>query len=164
MILTNVLHITTSITSTDDSSVDNEISEEKQMELRILGLFQHINALGNYASHQWFIDLDRSMRITMFKHLVDIWMFRAELSQQTKREICPPHGNPFGYITMDDLTYLDHSDMVINNWIICVMENFVLYGINIDKQILGAYYVLGALTMVSQPASEAMPWMYESLV
>jgi hypothetical protein len=45
-----------------------------------------------------------------------------------------------------------------------LIHTFVTSGINRDSQSLGAYYVLSALTLVSQPAQAAMPWLYESVV
>lgn len=43
------------------------------------------------------------------------------------------------------------------------MEKFVNSGIDKDSKTLGAYYVLGALTLVSTEASTSLPWLYQSV-
>ena len=35
------------------------------------------------------------------RELADLWHYRANLSQEVKREICPPHGNPFTGININ---------------------------------------------------------------
>ena len=36
-------------------------------------------------------------------------------------------------------------------------------GVDKDSQTLGSYYVLCAMTLVSQDAAIALPWLYESV-
>jgi hypothetical protein len=43
-----------------------------------------------------------------------------------------------------------------------IIENLVKSAIDVDNKTLGSFYVLTALTLVSQPAREAMPWLYEA--
>jgi hypothetical protein len=43
-----------------------------------------------------------------------------------------------------------------------IIENLVKSAVDIDNKTLGSFYVLTALTLVSQPAREAMPWLYEA--
>jgi len=43
-----------------DEEVPVKISPEKQEELFIVGLFQHINTLGNYSDSEWFMTLRRN--------------------------------------------------------------------------------------------------------
>ena len=43
-----------------------------------------------------------------------------------------------------------------------VIRKFVCAGVNDESKMLGSYYVLGALTLVSPEAAEAMPWLHES--
>jgi len=45
-----------------------------------------------------------------------------------------------------------------------VLEKMVNSGIDNDSKTLGAYYVLGALTLVNHSAAIALPWLYESVV
>ena len=43
--------------------------------------------------------------------------------------------------------------------VIQVIECFVACGVDRDCRVLGAYYVLGALTMVSKEAATSMSWL-----
>ena len=53
---------------------------------------------------------------------------------------------------------------VLKKSVLSIMENLVRAGIDRDSKVLGSYYVLSALTLVSQPAAEALPWLFESVV
>jgi hypothetical protein len=50
----------------------------------------------------------------------------------------------------------------IKKVIIEVLEKFVNSGIDNDCKALGAYYVLGALTLVNETASTSLPWLFQS--
>ena len=43
-----------------------------------------------------------------------------------------------------------------------IIENLIKSAIDVDNKTLGSFYVLTALTLVSEPAREAMPWLYEA--
>ena len=43
-----------------------------------------------------------------------------------------------------------------------IINDFVSLGTADNYKSLGAYYVLGALTLVSQNAASSMPWLFES--
>ena len=46
--------------------------------------------------------------------------------------------------------------------ILDVLEKFINSGINNDNKSLGAYYVLGALTLVNSEAATSLPWLFQS--
>lgn len=128
------------------------------VELRAVRLFQYINNdLGNYADSNWFMTLTPFRIIRMIKYLKDIWSYRAELTNGQRYNICP-RGDPFNNFT---LRY-DQPSINIKNEVLALLEKFVYSGINIESKILGAYYVLGSLTLVNRDAAECMPWLYES--
>ena len=45
---------------------------------------------------------------------------------------------------------------------VTIMENLILNGVSKDSKSLGAYYILGALTLVNANAAESLPWLYQS--
>jgi hypothetical protein len=158
--LSRLLKIRISIIIND---VSKEISDKKTVELRALTLFQNIDALGNYSNAQWFLTLNRTQLMRFVRELVDIWTYRAPITMETKRAICPPSGNPFArilnYTALQNMEYLDDMRKVI----LQIMENFVSTGVDKDNKCLGAYYVLGALTLVNNDAATALPWLYQAL-
>jgi hypothetical protein len=142
------------------------LSREKQEELFIVDLFQHINTLGNYSDSEWFIALQRSDLIRFIRNIHDIWFYRANLSQEMKEKICPPNGNPFvlhnAHVNLNVLTLL--TDPEIRTICVSIIERMVRRGVSREDQCLGAFYVLATLTIVNQDARNAMPWLYEAVL
>ena len=121
--------------------------------------FQQINSHGHYSDSAWFSELTFVQIMRFMRELSDIWNYRAQIMPQLKLDICPPNGDPFRYVDLRGLS----PDMIKHQGI-QIIHTFVTSGINRDSQSLGAYYVLSALTLVSQHAQAAMPWLYESVV
>lgn len=141
---------------------EDETTPNQAQELKIVELFQTINSLGNYANYEWFMALDTTRLLRLFKELNDIWSYRSQISESVKRDICPSTGNPFRnvrYVRMN----LNSTLFVIREEILAILENMVNIGIDKDSQTLGSYYVLCALTLVSYDASIALPWLYQSV-
>lgn len=143
------------------TDVTQEVSNGKSIELRALSLFQSIDALGNYTSPQWFMALNRFQLIKFLDELFDIWTYRANLSPEIKQAICYPSGNPFLRLTKHTLRSVESIDLM-RKLILEVIEKMVTTGVDKDSKCLGAYYVLGALTLVNQQAANALPWLYEA--
>jgi hypothetical protein len=138
-----------------------EISTIKRLELKTLSIFHDIDNLGNYTDKNWFWSLDKIHLIRFIRELTDIWMYRAELSLETKREICPPVGNPFAEINVNYINNLSMLDVKIIA--LKIIEKFVRRGINDASKCLGANFVLCALTLVNNDAANALPWLYQSV-
>ena len=148
---------------TEIRNVNEDITETKSVELRTITLFQNIDALGNYSNQQWFLELNHNGLIKFLRELIDIWNYRAPLTIQTRREICPPYGNPFFNInSIHILNSLENLDD-IRRVILTCCEKMVTSGIDKDSKCLGAYYVLCALTLVSHDAATALPWLFEAV-
>ena len=138
------------------------IPEEKVVELRALSLFQNIDSLGNYSNCNWFLSLNRNQIIKLVRELADIWSYRAQLSVETKRAICPPNGDPFRNLNMS-LIHISQNFNIVRKVVLEVLEKLVNTGVDKDSKSLGAYYVLGALTLVNQDAATSLPWLFQSL-
>lgn len=142
---------------TEMVDASKELSFKKRIELKALSLFQKIDALGHYSKCGWFLVLDKRQLIKFVSELYDIWIFRASMSAETKQAICPPYGNPFTGVlsaeNIDDLREL----------ILVMLEKMVDSGIDKDSKCLGAYYVLGAITLVNYEAAIALPWLYQAV-
>jgi len=145
----------------DIKDVLTEVTNKKSIELRILSLFQNIDSLGNYSNPAWFTSLNRINIIKFVRELVDIWNYRAQITNETKRAICPPLGNPFQNLSMNYIL-VEHDLDNVRKAIVEVLEKIVNTGVDRDSKSLGAYYVLGALTLVNVEAAETIPWLYQS--
>ena len=140
---------------------DNDITDEKKLELRILSLFKEIDRLGNYSDQSWFTSLNHQQIVLYLRELYDIWNYRAQLSNETKRNIAPPVGDPFRTINLNYLNQLPYEN--IKKLAVSTMEILVKKGVNNDSKSLGAFYVLAGLTLVNINAATAMPWLYQSV-
>lgn len=156
--LSNVLNNPVNILLNKD---ETNISTKKKIELKCLELFQHMDELGNYTDSKWFISLNRYQLIRFVRELMDIWEFRAELVMDVKRDICPPHGNPFRSIEISYLGTLGYPQL--QKVILSIIEQFIKKGINRDVCALGASYILCGLTLVNPDAALAIPWLYQSV-
>ena len=45
------------------------------------------------------------------RELIDIWNYRSQIDNETKRKICPPHGDPIRHFNM---TYI-HTEANLHN-------------------------------------------------
>ena len=144
------------------TSVEEEVIDpSKQLEMKILDLFQYINELGNYVDSSWFSNLSRHMTVLFIREVYDIWNYRAQLTQETMRSIVPPHGNPFTGMNLQ--LAQTQSDEFVRKQAVKVIEYLVKSGHTTDNRSLGAYYVLAALTLVSEDARNALPWLFQSV-
>jgi hypothetical protein len=150
---------------TEIADVTKEVSNKKSIELKALSTFQNIDALGNYSNAEWFLTLNREQLFRFIEELSEIWNFRAALTSQVKKNICPPYGNPFLNSRMPALNVLRQNPNLddIRNIILNVIKQFVETGIDKDNKCLGAFYVLGALTLVNNDAATSLPWLYQTV-
>jgi hypothetical protein len=142
-----------------DNKID-ELSIKKKIELKTLNIFQKIDELGFITIPQWFLNLNRTLLRTFIHELMDIWNYRAQLSNETKYKIEPIRGNPF--YTFNIPFILTQEKHQLQKRILEIIEIFITSGVTREDRSLGVYYVLGALTMVCASAANSLPWLYES--
>ena len=139
------------------------ICDDKQIcfKTQIIELVQHINNLGNYVNYEWFLSLNKHKKQLFIREIIDIWNYRAQLTQEIKCDIFPPLGNPF----FDMFNYNNYTitEETINNYIIKLIERITKTSNNINNQILGSNYILCSLTLVNDSAAIAYPWLYQSV-
>lgn len=156
--LGKLLNIDINLDFEDDST---KVSFEKAIELKIIGLFQQIDALGNYSNANWFLSLNQIRLSKFVKELEDIWNYRSQLTPQMKRNICHPNGDPFRNLSIH---YVQTESNIWNvrKVVFDILDRFVNSGVDKDSKALGAYYVLGALTIVNSEAATSLPWLFQS--
>tara|TARA_Y100001970_G_C14175385_1_gene826663 strand:- start:242 stop:1357 length:1116 start_codon:yes stop_codon:yes gene_type:complete len=126
---------------------------------RIENLFMEIDLLGNYTQSSWFSQLTYNQYVRFYRYLQDIWNFRSNMSIETKINLCPFY-NPFDGVFPAGA---EINQEVIKIGCLIVFENFVYCGINEDFRRIGTFHALSALTLVSEPARQSLPWLYESV-
>ena len=131
----------------------------RSVQERIDNLFIEIDLLGNYTQSRWFSNLSYNQYVRFFRYLSDIWMFRSNMSFRTKLNICPYY-NPFDGIFPQGA---EVNQDILRMGCLLVFENMVYCGINEDFRKIGTLHALSALTLVSAPARESFPWLYDSV-
>lgn len=144
------------------ATVAEEIDPTKQLQLRGLSLFQHIQEVTSYVvDHLWWWELGRISLIRFIRELCDIWEYRAQLDPIVKREICPPHGNAFNRNEVHGLQLMSMDQL--RRASLMIIERMVRLAAATENQALGSSYVLCALTLVSAQAANQFPWLYQSV-
>lgn len=138
----------------------NELNDQEKIKLKILSLFQQIDDLGNYTDPQWLLELNRNQLLKFIRELYDIWDYRLNLSHELRRNICYPHGSPFIHINLNN-TFVQNYNEILND-VVNIIDTMINTGIDNNNKCLGAFYCLGALSLVNRKTAEALPWLYES--
>tara|TARA_Y200000002_G_scaffold299412_2_gene254303 strand:- start:19258 stop:20397 length:1140 start_codon:yes stop_codon:yes gene_type:complete len=132
------------------------------LDQRIEKIFIEIDNLGNYTNSVWF-NLTHMQYVRLYRALWDIWTFRGHISPQFKIFISPFY-DPFEGIFPNYRYAQNISNINIKTACLIVFENLIYPGIDIEHRKIGALHALSALTLASQNARFALPWLYESLV
>ena len=140
---------------------DDEILNSQKFFFRVLEIFQYMDELGNYTNMDWFLVLKKPQLISFLRELLDIWQYRAQLSFVMKKKISPPLGEPFIGLKMNYI--ISQGEKKLRKLCLRVIENFIKKGIDKQAKCLGAFYILGAFTLVNSDAAAALPWLYESM-
>lgn len=149
------------IINTNTNTNANALNTNRQLQTYIIGLFQHINSLGNYSSAEWLSNLNRTRLIRLYNELLDIWNYRLHISDETKRNIYPPNGNPFGITCVENLRFAAPMFKILKE-VALLIERLTSSGVDNNAKGLGCLYVLGGLTIVNENAAIALPWLYDS--
>ena len=120
-----------------------------------------IDSLGNYSNANWFLSLNRFQMIKFIRELIDIWNYRAQIPTETKRNVCPL-GDPFRHLSIQYI-HTEQNLWNVKKVLLDIIEKFVNSGRDRDSKALGAYYVLGALTLVNTEAATSLPWLFQSV-
>lgn len=159
--LQKCLHLDTNLDYDINDFENQDIYSDESINHKIVDIFTKIDLLGNYSDINWFSHLSYHRLVRYLRELYDIWNYRAQLTDDIKKNICHPSGNPFNtsintIITHDNLNYIRYQTLEI-------MNNFLTKGIDLDNKKTGAFYVLAALTLVNHNAAFSLPWLYESV-
>ena len=141
---------------------DEIVNKTKSVQFKALDIFQKIDALGNYSDPRWFLSLNHAQLTKFVRELADIYNYRANLLPETKHKIYPHTGDIFDGFDMNHMIGLEIDKT--RDYILNLIERFVICGIDNDSKSLGAYYVLASLTLVNSTAAEAIPWLYQSVL
>jgi len=142
-------------------NLDRIIGTKQQLKFKVLDVFHKFDTYGHTTNADWFLSLTKFQLMRYMRELKDIWFHRLDLTNDTRKRIYPPNGNPF--LNYHRSYIIQKNILFIQNCTIQLIENMITKGISNEYRTLGIFYVLTALTLVSQPAATALPWLYDSV-
>lgn len=134
--------------------VDPEAVAANLFRLRIIDLCSQLDSLGHITNPSWFFNLGTEGWRRLCVELADIWAYRAQLPRDVKARVAGDFPVPIPPRTL--------SNSEIRQRVLHQAERMVHRGVNRDSKMLGANYLLIALTLVSPDAAEALPWLYQA--
>ena len=134
---------------------------EQQLCMKVVDLFHIIDELNYYSSPDWFLRLDLDKHFQLYTDLHAIWSHRAGLSIQQKNAIVPGFTpqlfrHPPWALRTQSLSAMQKLNMN-------TIRMLITSAIDRSDRILGAMYVVSAMTLVNEDARRAYPWLYESV-
>lgn len=156
-------HLANRLTPESQTRYDALVNmRNKPIAQRMHDLFIEIDQLGNYTQVTWFSNLNLAQYVRLYRAMYEIWNYRSGLSRETKLKICPFQG-PFERIFQTPIYYDELTLDQIQIACTTVFERLIFSGVDDDHRKLGAFHALSALTIASNGARHAMPWLYESV-
>lgn len=143
----------------DDIENKTILNEKQKMNLRIIKIFQLMDELNLYAGGlniDWFLNLNLLEIKNLYKHLEDIWNYRAQISQTTKYNII---GNNTVFATTVYNFFKIKKINKCREILLNDMETLLINGVDDANKTLGGLYILTALCNVSPECASTMPWL-----
>lgn len=134
--------------------IDPEAVAAGLFRLRIIDLCSQLDSLGHITNASWFLNLGVEGWRRLCVELADIWAYRAQLPRDVKARVAGDFPVPIPSRTL--------SNAEIRQRALNQAERMVHRGVDRDSKMLGANYLLIALTLVSPEAAEALPWLYQA--
>lgn len=134
--------------------VDPEAAATNLFRLRIIDLCSQLDSLGHITNPSWFFNLGTDGWRRLCVELADIWAYRAQLPRDVKARVAGDFPVPIPSRML--------SNAEIRQRALHQAERMVHRGVDRDSKMLGANYLLIALTLVSPEAAEALPWLYQA--
>jgi len=147
-----ILEVKLSMNSLKDENgyedlTDTIVRDRKEtIKQKIVDLFSFIEQSGYTCHVEWFTVLSVRRLKELYRQLEDIWNYRSQLSQQMKRNICPPNADIFRTPMIEVMNYSCKEDL--QELILHEVTKFTQAQTDSDRK-LGFMYFLIAFGMVS---------------
>lgn len=132
---------------------EDELSNEKKYDLRILNIFQIMYNFGYPVEYQWFLKLTHNNRKRFYYCLEHMWNYRLTLTINQKLDVIP--FKVFSKKEKDFIYKMEPNEL--NEFLAKRMEDLITMGKTKEDRISGAMYLLMGLIQVSTEAANALP-------
>lgn len=146
---------------TNENLTQNQLWNQK-----VLDVFFKMEALGYRASCTWFEEMNIEDHGTFYRRLHRLWHYQLGLTVQEREAIVPGCHHGMSKLFRHSPERIQSETHDLKWWrranLNLILE-FLTRSPHKSQQSLGALYVLMALVQVVPEASEAYPWVRESL-
>jgi uncharacterized protein YkuJ len=150
----------TNYTDDDDIILLEEEFEISEVQDRINYIFDNIKKITDMeVKPEWFMDFSKHQLIIFIYHLQDIWRYRANISNENRNDICPNDEDIFSNLA---LIYPLYPINNIRMEIINILDKLVNDGVHEYAKFTGSIFVIGTMTMISEPTRNEYNWLYLS--
>ena len=138
---------------TYEDLTDTIVRDRKEtIKQRTVDLFSFIEQSGYTCHIEWFTSLSLRRLKELYRQLEDVWNYRSQLSEQMKRNICPPNADIFKTPMIEVMNYNIKEDL--QELILHEVMKFTQANTDSDRK-LGFMYFLIAFGMVSPTCYQA---------
>jgi hypothetical protein len=141
------------------------LTPEQLWNQKVLDVFLKIEALGYYASCDWFHEMSAYSHEYFYRRLFDLWNYRLGLTPAQKEQVVPGHlrggAQRLFRTPPEDLAPKERAWWQRTN--LEIIDAFVTRAADKEFRKLGAVYVLMGLVQVSREAARALPWVTAAL-
>ena len=98
-------------------------------------MFHAIDNMGHYTCVDWFTGLSLRNLRKFVRELTEIWNYRANIPLHVRRQICPPHGDPFRDLRYADLFTNSGEEDIIEQrkMVLVVLEKHAKQLVNLSS-------------------------------
>uniref|UniRef100_A0A6C0JDH1 Uncharacterized protein n=1 Tax=viral metagenome TaxID=1070528 RepID=A0A6C0JDH1_9ZZZZ len=129
------------------------------MQQKCIKVFQKMDDLEQYTQCEWFTELNLPELKELYKQILDIWDYRVQLSESDKLKYVT-NGKLFTEGVSMINKYTDKNKLA--NLLLDNFDRLVSEGKTKQDKTTGALWILSSLTLVSLPARDALPWLFQS--
>ena len=142
------------------------LSQDQEWNQRVLDVFMKLESLGYLAACSWFNALDIADHKSFYRAMYQLWSWRLGLSPAEKEAIVPGHSKIntklFRWVP-ESVEGMEHTLRWWQKLSLTLITSFLDRSEDKAKRGLGALYVIMGLVHVSEDASEAYPWIADTL-
>ncbi len=131
------------------------------LQQRCINVFQKMDNLKQYTQCEWFLDLNIERLKQLYKFMEDMWSYRIGLTPM-QRVNYVNNGKLFNENLV--AIYRINDKLKLSNMILNEYDRLLNEGISDSHKTTASLWILSGLTLVSNSARIAMPWLYESAV
>lgn len=108
---------------------------------KTVDLFSLIEQHGYTCHIEWLLSLGIRRLKELYKQLEDIWNYRSQLSEEVKRNICPPDGRVFTTPIIEVMNYNSKEDL--QELILHDVSKFTNCEVDSDRRLGYMYFIIG---------------------